>query len=288
MRGTLVALVSAGFGLGLAWVAAPTAPRLGGVPLPVLGVLLAFGINWLAWVPAAIGRTERFYDLVGSLTYLSVVAVAAAARAGTLSAANALPAVLVAVWATRLGTFLFQRVRRAGKDRRFDAIKQAPLRFLVAWSLQGLWVSLTLLAVLIQLSRTTAPPLDGLVLLGAGVWGVGFALEVVADRQKTAFRADPANRDRWVDTGLWAWSRHPNYFGEIVLWTGLFLCGAGSYRGAEWLAALSPVFVTILLTRVSGVPLLEAAARERWGQDPAWRAYVANTPVLVPRPPRRG
>lgn len=287
MNGILVAVGSFAAGVGAAWAAAPEAARVSGVPVTAVAAAVAFFVNWIAWVPAAIRRTEHFYDLVGSLTYLVVVtlAVGVAADAGTLTLTNGLPAAFAGVWAVRLGSFLFARVRRAGKDRRFDELKQAPLRFLVAWSLQGLWVTLTILAVLVRLSRPAT--LDTWFVIGAIVWMVGFGVEVVADRQKTAFRADPANAERWIDTGLWSWSRHPNYLGEIVLWTGIFLCGAGGYVGTEWLAVLSPLFVTVLLTRGSGVPLLEASARKRWGDDPAWQAYVARTPVLVPRPWRR-
>lgn len=283
MAGILVAIGSFVAGLAVAWFAAPTAPEVLGFPAPVVGVALAFLINWIAWIPAAIRRTEHFYDLTGSLTYLAVLALVVGVAG--VSEATVLPACCVAIWAVRLGSFLFLRVRRAGIDRRFDELKQRPLRFLVAWSLQGLWVSLTLLAVLVQLSRPAA--IDAAVVAGLAIWVVGFAIEVVADRQKAAFRAVPGNQDRWIDVGLWTWSRHPNYFGEIVLWTGLFLCGAGRYQGLEWLAVLSPIFVTVLLTRGSGVPLLEASAQKRWGNDPEWQRYAANTPVLIPRPPRR-
>ena len=118
------------------------------------------------------------------------------------------------------------------------------------------------------------------------IWLGGFLLEVTADAQKARFAQDPAQRGRFIQSGLWAWSRHPNYFGEIVLWTGLFVAGLHSYQGGQWVAVLSPLFVTLLLTRVSGIPLLERRADKRWGSDPSYQAYKSRTPVLIPRPPR--
>ncbi len=119
------------------------------------------------------------------------------------------------------------------------------------------------------------------------VWLVGFGIEVAADDQKRAFRADPANRGRFITTGLWAWSRHPNYFGEITLWVGVALVALPALSGWQHLTLVSPLFVGLLLTRVSGVPLLEARGQATWGDDPEYRDYVARTPVLVLRPPRR-
>jgi steroid 5-alpha reductase family enzyme len=131
-------------------------------------------------------------------------------------------------------------------------------------------------------------PVDGLGVLdavGCALWLFGFGIEVMADAQKSAFRNNPDNRGRFISTGLWAWSRHPNYFGEIVLWTGLFLVSVSQLQGLEWLVGLSPVFVAGLLIAGSGIPLLEADADTRWGSDPDYQRYKATTPVLVLRPP---
>ena len=125
-------------------------------------------------------------------------------------------------------------------------------------------------------------PLDA---LGLTLWVLGLSIEVIADHQKTQFRADPRNDGRFITTGLWSWSRHPNYFGEILLWTGLCLAASASLSGGQWVSWASPALVTLLLTRVSGIPMLEERAEARWGDDPDYRAYVARTSVLVPRPP---
>jgi steroid 5-alpha reductase family enzyme len=252
---------------------------------------LCFGINWLAWIPASVLQSERFYDLTGSVTFISVTVavVGAFVRTPDLPATmpRLLPALFVLIWTLRLGSFLVGRIHRAGKDGRFDQLKTSPVRFFVPWTLQGLWVFLTSLAMIVQVSA--ARPLAGTwaPVVGAMLWLLGFVLEVVADRQKAAFVRDERNRGRFLTTGLWAWSRHPNYFGEILLWFGVFVMGIQDYVGGEWAAALSPGFVFVLLRFISGVPLLEQRADARWGSDPAYRAWRDATPVLWLRPPRR-
>ena len=260
-------------------------PRLGAIPVFALCVALAFAINWLVWIPASLWRTERFYDLTGSVTFVAVTSlalVAAPGPDGEASVWRVTLAAMVVVWAVRLGSFLFVRVRRDGSDGRFDKIKVHPLAFLATWTLQALWVSMTAAAALAAI--TVADGLGGVwAMLGVIVWLIGFAIEVVADTQKRRFRADPANAGRFISTGLWSRSRHPNYFGEILLWSGVALMAVPTLSGWRWVVLISTVFVWLLLTRVSGVPLLEARAAARFGDDPAYGAYVKHTPVLVPR-----
>lgn len=260
--------------------------RLGGAPVFALCAALAFAVNWLAFVPAYLRRTERFYDMTGTLTYLAVVTLAAWAGSG--SSLAVLLAILVSVWALRLGTFLVLRIRRDGTDGRFDDIKVDPVRFLMSWTLQALWVVLTAGAALAAMTTADPTGLGPWSAVGVAVWATGFGIEVVADAQKRAFRAEPANRGRFISSGLWAWSRHPNYFGEITLWVGVALVALPALSGWQLVTLVSPVFVTLLLTRVSGVPLLEARGRRAWGDDPGYRAYVERTPVLVPRRPGSG
>lgn len=247
--------------------------------------LIAYAINWAVFVPSNRAQTEHYFDLTGSVTYLTVTAVAMA-LSGDLDARAIIVGLIVWIWAARLGWFLFRRVRRDGRDGRFDRIKTDPLQFFMTWTLQGLWVLLTLAAALAIITGTERRPIGWIAIVGIAVWVAGFALESVADRQKSAFRRNPANEGRFITSGLWAWSRHPNYFGEIVLWTGIAVMAVPVLSGWRWITLISPVFVVLLLTRVSGIPMLEVRADKRWSGDPAYEEYVSRTPVLIPRLPR--
>jgi steroid 5-alpha reductase family enzyme len=255
---------------------------LGGIPVFALAVGLAFVIQWLVFIPAYIYQTEKFFDLTGSLTYLSVITFALLSSA-RVDGRALLVYILVVIWAARLGTFLFRRIKKAGKDDRFDDIKPSFVRFLNVWSLQGLWVTFTLAAALVVITTTTRKEIDLFAVLGGLVWVFGFAMEAIADYQKSRFNASPANQGKFINTGLWSRSRHPNYFGEIVLWVGVAIISLPVLQGWQWVALISPVFVTLLLTRISGVPLLEKKADEMWGGQEDYEAYKKNTPVLIPR-----
>jgi steroid 5-alpha reductase family enzyme len=196
-----------------------------------------------------------------------------------------LVAAMVLVWSLRLSIFLFRRIVRAGHDSRFDELKQRPLRFFMAWTLQGLWVLLTAAAALAVITGGVREPLGAVGIAGLVLWSLGMLIEVGADRQKSAFKADPDNAGKFIDTGLWAWSRHPNYFGEIVLWTGVAIMAVPVLHGWQWATLVSPVFVAVLLIRISGIPLLEEKADQRWGGRDDYERYKRRTPVLLPRPP---
>lgn len=253
-----------------------------GIPLFALAVGVAFLIQVIVFIPSAIARTERFFDLTGGGTFL-LVTLGILALSPAPDARSVVLAVMVAVWAVRLSGFLFARIHRAGTDDRFDDIKGEPLRFLRVWIVQGAWVSLTASAAWIAMSSLQRRDLDALAFAGIAVWVIGLVIEVVADMQKTAFKANPAHRGLFISSGLWSRSRHPNYFGEIVLWIGVFLVAAPVLSGWQWVGILSPLVVVLLLTRVSGIPLLEAKADRTWGGQDAYEAYKKRTPVLIPR-----
>ncbi len=260
--------------------------QVGSIPVFAMCGLLAYVINWLIFIPSNAAKTERYYDLTGSVTYVTVILVALV-LSGDLDARALIVAAMVIIWAVRLGTFLFRRIRKDGRDGRFDEIKTSPLRFFMTWTIQGLWVLLTAAAALAIITTRERQDLGWLAYVGIAVWLVGFTIEVIADRQKSVFKQDPANDRRFITTGLWAWSRHPNYFGEITLWTGIAIMALPILTGWQWVVIISPVFVTVLLTRVSGIPMLEARSDERWGDEEPYQRYKKSTPVLVPRPPVR-
>ena len=268
----------------VSWAGSDGGDRFGLIPVFALCGALAFAVNWAAFIPAAIKQTEHYYDLTGGLTYITVTVVAVL-LSSPLDLRSAIVAGMVLFWSIRLASFLFMRISRAGKDSRFDVIKRQPPRFFLAWTLQGLWVLLTAACALAIITGGNREPLGIVAYVGIAVWTIGILIEIVADRQKSAFRADPANQGRFITTGLWAWSRHPNYFGEIVLWIGMAIIALPVLEGWQWATLISPVFVFFLLTKVSGVPMLEEAADERWGGQDDYEAYKRRTPVLVMKPP---
>ena len=247
--------------------------------------VIIFGIQWLSWLPASLRQTERFYDLTGGFTYLIVVIFSlwAGARYQAPGPREIIVSLLVIVWALRLSRFLFLRIHHSGKDGRFDDLKTSATRFLVPWTLQGLWVFITMNVVIVLNSQaTTSPPLGLWDLIGLVIWVLGFGIEIIADNQKSAFNAKPENEGKWIEEGLWSVSRHPNYLGEILLWTGIACFGIPCFTGLEYLSWVSPLFVYLLLTKISGVPILDRRGFEKWGEDPGYLEYRSTTPVLFP------
>ncbi len=255
----------------------------GGIPLFALGVAVAFIIQWIAFIPAYLKRTEKFYDLTGTLAYISVI-ILAVAMSPEIDTRSIILTLLVMIWTLRLGIFLFRRVMRAGEDKRFEELKKSFSRFLVTWTLQGLWVSFTVAAALAAITTEQKEEFGIIGIIGLLVWILGFGFEAIADHQKNKFRSIPENKGKFINTGLWSISRHPNYFGEILLWIGIAIIAIPALQGWGLLTLVSPVFVTLLLAKVSGIPLLEKRADEKWGGQEDYEKYKKNTPVLIPRP----
>jgi len=279
----IVSLLVVAIGALVAWAGSQGGATAGGIPVFALAVGIAFAIQWVVYIHAWLNRTEKYFDLTGALTYILITALLLIITPG-IDARALLLGALVVIWALRLGTFLFRRVSRAGKDDRFDKLKTSFFRFLNVWTIQGLWVTFTAAAAWVGITSSERVGLDAFAIVGALVWAVGFGIEAVADLQKSRFNAGPANKGRFINTGLWSKSRHPNYFGEILLWVGVAIIAIPVLSGWQWVAIISPLFVTLLLTRVSGVPLLEKKADTRWGGQADYEAYKKNTPVLIPRP----
>lgn len=240
-----------------------------------------FGIQWILWVFAALFQTEKFYDLAGSATYI-FLAWQTLRSTGAFHLRQVIQTGCVTTWGVRLGSYLFTRILRDGHDSRFDKVRGNPKVFFIYWTIQGVWVFLTLLPTIILNTKRTDVELGWRDYLGWGLWTLGFLLEATADRQKSVFRSDPANKGKWISSGLWSLCRHPNYLGEILLWTGLFLPASSVMKGWEFSSAVSPFFVAYLLLRVSGIPLLDKQALKRWGENLAYQRYRQKTAKLIP------
>ena len=242
-----------------------------------MAVLIQFAI----FLPSFLFQTEKFYDLTGSLTFISVTSIAYF----SLDNPTTIDTILylyVIVWAGRLGIFLFRRINKDGKDERFDKAKKKFFWFLQYWMGQAAWVVFTAGASILAILSPVEAELEVLAIIGIFLWWSGFLIEVISDYQKRKFRETSDPKTMFISTGLWAKSRHPNYFGEITLWVGMAVISLSSLSGIEYVTAIvSPVFIYLLLVKLEGVPMLERIADERYGELPDYQEYKANTPVLM-------
>ena len=257
-----------------------------GNSLVVKAVLIAFIIQWAAFIPAYAFQTEKFYDLTGTLTYLTVTwytLYMSSEKFTNLNGASIAIVLFISLWAIRLGSFLFSRIHKDGEDKRFRTIKPSATQFFMTWTLQGLWVSLCSMCALTAISSESGVVVNAFYYLGAGLFIYGFYTEVKADNEKSKFRSVPENRDKFITTGLWAKSRHPNYFGEIVLWAAIAVISLPSLGGLQYITLISPIFTYVLLVHVSGVRMLEARGQKKWGHLEEYKAYQKSTPMLFPK-----
>jgi len=259
--------------------------ELSGVNLVSHLLVMCFVIQWIAYIPAFLLKTEKFYDLTGSLTYIGTVlfALYASGSFHNLQLGNLIVGMAIIIWAVRLGSFLFMRIRKDKKDGRFDSIKTSFSQFFMTWTLQGMWVFICSSAAFIAIANPTGVVINSVFIFGLVIFIFGFAIEVLADNQKTAFRSIPENKDQFINEGLWARSRHPNYFGEITLWTGITVMGISTFEGMNYLAIFSPIFSYLLLVYVSGVRMLEYRGHKKWGHLDEYKDYKKNTPKLIPK-----
>ena len=281
-KSLVVFIILVAIGILVALAGSQNGSSVAGIPVFALLVGLAFVIQWLVFIPAYKFQTEKFFDITGGATYITLVVIAIL-FSPNMDARSILLAALVIIWALRLGSFLFTRIQKAGKDDRFDEIKPLFFRFITVWTIQGLWVTFTAAAALVAITTTTRKELDLFAVVGFLIWAFGFAIEVMADSQKSRFNANPQNKGKFIQTGLWSLSRHPNYFGEIVLWVGVAIIALPVLQGWQRVALISPLFVTLLITRASGVPLLEKKADKKWGGQEDYESYKRKTPVLIPK-----
>ena len=248
-------------------------------------VLLAYVIHWIAYIPAYIFQTEKFYDLTGSVTYLSVVwfVFLSTYKSISLNFGNLILVLLISIWTIRLGLFLFMRIHKAGEDKRFRTIKTSASQFFMTFTISGLWVTLCSMCALVAISSPEGLVMNALTYVGIILFIIGFGIEIVADNQKTAFRSIEANKDSFITSGLWSKSRHPNYFGEVLLWFAIAVISFSSLEGLQLITLISPIFTYILLVYVSGVRMLEDMNDKKWADDEQYKYYKKNTPMLFPK-----
>ena len=265
----------------MALAGSPGSITFNGLPSFALAASIGFILHWLIFIPSYIYQTEHYFDLIGSISYISIVLFTFLAL-NNLDVRSILIGLLILVWAVRLGSFLFIRVKRDGKDNRFTVMKTKFWWFLFTWTIGGLWVFITMAAGLAAMTSAKVVPLGWFALIGIFLWLEGFLVEVVADHQKNRFISKKENQGRFINEGLWSFSRHPNYYGEITLWLGIAFIAFPVLQGWQLLTLISPIFVYILLTRISGVTMLERRADKKWGDDPEYQRYKETTSSLIP------
>ncbi|MCX6204193.1 MAG: DUF1295 domain-containing protein [Bacteroidetes bacterium] len=257
---------------------------LTGLQIIQQAVLIAFLIQWILFIPAFYFQTEKFYDLTGSATYIFIVSYISIQSnfAKNVNLGNILLASFIILWAIRLGSFLFTRIHKSGEDKRFKFIKPSPSRFFMTWTLQGMWVSICSMCALTAMASKNGVIQNGFFYIGMLFFIAGFVIEIIADWQKSIFRKNPTNKDQFISNGLWYYSRHPNYFGEITLWLGISIMSFSSLSSWQYITLISPLFTYMLLVYVSGVRILEISGLEKWGHLQNYQEYIRTTSSLFP------
>ena len=259
---------------------------INGYPVLLYCVLISFTIHLIIFIPSAIMKNEKFYDFTGMIAYLSIIIFAIQQKyiqIHSIDIYSLVLSLLISIWTLRLGIFLFYRVLKVGEDIRFKDVKNNALKFFVWFSISSLWVSLTTMAAMNVVTSKNYHQDLTLLYIGTMIWVFGFLFEIISDYQKIKFKNNASNKNKFIDSGLWSISRHPNYFGEIILWIGIYIITLPSTSGLEYLGIISPLFVIVLLNKVSGINLLEASADEKWGSSKEYQKYKKITPKLIPK-----
>lgn len=247
----------------------------------LLTLAVSLSIQAVLFAVAATFKTDKVTDLSYGLTFI-VLAGWLWSNGDRSQPAQLVLAGMVIAWGVRLAAYLFHRILTIGRDARFDGIREHFWPFFKFWLGQGIAVWVIMLPVTLWFARPGTWHV--LMTIGVAVWAVGLVIETVADAQKFAAKQRPGGGDRWVDTGLWSLSRHPNYFGEMLCWWGVYVFVAKDLGPWNAIGVIGPLSITFILLKVTGIPTLEKSAQKKWGADPAYQAYVARTRRLMPIP----
>ncbi|GAB2223830.1 hypothetical protein Droror1_Dr00004572 [Drosera rotundifolia] len=249
-----------------------------------LTAIVTIGYQFAFFVVTALFKFDKVTDFAGSTNFI-ILAVLTLVLKGTWRYRQVLLTVFVVIWGLRLALFLLMRILQWGEDRRFDEMRGNLGKLAVFWIFQAVWVWTVSLPVTVVNASDRNPSVDAALIAGSIMWLIGLTSEALADQQKLTFKNSPTNRGKWCNIGLWKYTRHPNYFGEIFLWWGIFVAASPVLYGAEWLVILGPIFLTLLLLFVSGIPLLEDSADKKYGNVAEYREYKRVTSPLIPLPP---
>ncbi len=249
----------------------------------LLALLISLGINLTLFLLANTFKTDKFTDFTYGLTFIAL-AIFFLFKNQTFFFFQLFLTLLVFLWGTRLILYLSVRIMKIKKDTRFNKIRKNSLQFLKFWIFQGISVWIIMLPSIYLLNFKQEKPFNLTMLLGAGIWFLGLLIETLADWQKYNFKNNPKNKNLWIESGLWKYSRHPNYFGEMLCWWGIFVFSLPFIQGTSWLTLISPVFITFILLFVSGIPILEKRNDAKYANNQKYQEYKKNTSLLLPLP----
>jgi steroid 5-alpha reductase family enzyme len=245
-------------------------------------LFLSLLINISFFLVAFRGKTDKFTDLIYGLSFI-ILSWVAFFKNGLFYWYQLVVVAMVTIWAVRLAGYLFIRITKIKKDSRFDEIRTNPLKFFKFWLLQGVSVWLVMLPVTVILLSTKKLQLNAVAVLGLFFWLMGLVIETIADSQKFRFKNNPKNNGRWIQSGLWRYSRHPNYFGEIALWWGVYVFSV-SLLPEIWPTIIGPLYITFLLLFVTGIPTVEKRMEEKFSERKDYQRYKKETSIIIPLP----
>ena len=251
-----------------------------------LSLLISVGFNLLVFLFAFKYQTDKLTDITYATTF-GVIAIALLYLYSDMDHTyRLLLCAMPVIWAIRLGAYLFRRVLIKGKDHRFDAFRHIWWRFGRFWIIQGTSIWVIALPYIVALSSTTEQAdaaLQSIWLpIGVVVFLIGFLIETIADAQKFKFRSNPENEGKFMAEGLFKIVRFPNYTGEIIVWTGIFMACIPVLQGFEWATIISPIWIVGLLVGLSGIPFLERSNKKRYGHLESFQKYKKETKKLLP------
>jgi len=268
-----------------AFFANPKLIDIQNIPIFILIMSSIYFIHWIVFLPSFIIRSEKYFDITGTFAYLfslSLIFYFLITTQNVIKLRSLTVFMLISIWSIRLGYFLFSRIIREKQDKRFANLKKSFSKFFVTWTVSGMWVFITSLNGLTVIVNNVSYYNDFFYFIGLIIWIVGFLIEVISDEQKRRFKINVENKNKFISTGLWKISRHPNYFGEMLIWIGIALISFPTLVGFQYFTLISPIFVIWLLTNISGINLLEEKADLKWGQITSYIEYKENTPILIP------
>ncbi|OQS54700.1 hypothetical protein EHP00_980 [Ecytonucleospora hepatopenaei] len=252
-------------------------------------LVVTLTMQMVFYILASIFQFDKLTDFAGGTNFI-VLAILTLILSKTYSWRQILVTLLVTLWGIRLSGYLLYRILKTGTDKRFDDKRNDPIKFAIFWSFQALWV----LTVSLPVIFVNSPKSNNFINInekftlsdgiGIIIFLTGLIVESLSDFQKYNFRSNPSNSGKWCDVGIWKYSRHPNYFGEICIWIGIFVISTSIQNKIKWVGILSPIFTATILLFLSGIPLLEKSSDKRYGKNPAYIKYKLHTSPLIPLP----